>query len=94
MKKACWTLLPVIAAIGGLAVADEASDKAITRQVRQLIAQHADLGTQLHAKTKDGVVYLTGRVSTGLAKSNAEDLVKGVPGVTKVIDNAEIPKGG
>jgi len=94
MKRACWTLLPVMVAIGGLAVADEASDKAITRQVRQLIVQHADLGTQLHVKTKDGVVYLTGRVPTGLAKSNAEDLVKGVPGVTKVIDNAEIPKGG
>jgi osmotically-inducible protein OsmY len=62
-------------------------DKAITDQVKAAIVNHPDLGTEISVSTKDGVVYLKGTTSTPLAKSHAEELARGVPGVQKVVDD-------
>jgi osmotically-inducible protein OsmY len=73
-------------AVGTLAVADSASDKEITRQVRAAIAQHSEFGVHIHARTKNGVVYFTGRASTPLVKENLDGLTQGVAGVKRVVN--------
>lgn len=74
------------------AYADMSQDKGITEQVKMEISKHADLGTGISVSTRDGIVYLKGRTSTPLAKSHAEDLARGVPGVTKVVDDIATEK--
>jgi osmotically-inducible protein OsmY len=65
--------------------ADMSHDKAITDQVKSAIVQHPDVGTGV--STKDGVEYLKGKTTTPLAKTHAEELAKGVPGVAQVVDD-------
>jgi osmotically-inducible protein OsmY len=67
--------------------ADMSQDKAITDQVKSAIVQHPDVGTGVSVSTKDGVEYLKGKTTTPLAKTHAEELAKGVPGVAQVVDD-------
>ena len=64
------------------------TDHEITHQVELLISQRADLGSLFTVQTHDGVVFLGGVATTDLAKSDAERLAQGVPGVRMVLDNA------
>jgi osmotically-inducible protein OsmY len=62
------------------------TDKEITRQVAQLIAEHPDLGTLLTVRTKHGVVYLGGTAFTVFSQSNAQSVAQQVPGVRSIVD--------
>ncbi len=64
-----------------------AGDAEITQQVQQIFTQHTEFQNQLHVKTIDHVVYLTGEAATGFQKDSAESLARGVPGVQKVVNN-------
>jgi osmotically-inducible protein OsmY len=86
MTRPTWIILPALIAFSSVAVADQASDKEITKQVRTVFKQHPDVCTGVGARTKDGIVYLTGSTSTGFEKRNVEELTKGVPGVKQVVD--------
>jgi osmotically-inducible protein OsmY len=65
-----------------------ASDVAITNQVEALFSQHPALGApnQVRVRTCNGVVYLTGLVSTDLQRSTAESLAHTVPNVRQVVN--------
>jgi osmotically-inducible protein OsmY len=85
--------LGIVAAFGSItAHADDAQDQAITAQVEAALQSHPDVGTQIAVQTQGGVVYLSGKTSTSLSKSNAEDLAKSVSGVQKVVDNIGLEK--
>jgi osmotically-inducible protein OsmY len=44
----------------------------------------------IRVQTFDNVVYLNGIVDGGLAKRNAEAIVRQVPGVVKVVDDIDV----
>jgi osmotically-inducible protein OsmY len=92
MKTAGWMVMFGLVSMSYVAAAENATDKSITQQVQTLIVQHPDLGTTLYVRTINGVVYLTGTVSTSYGKSNAESLAQSVVGVRSVIDNLGISK--
>jgi osmotically-inducible protein OsmY len=92
MRKLKWIVVPALMTISALAISDEASDKEITRQVEAAFAQHRDLGPVLYVRTKHGIVYLSGRTSTGFARSNAVDVAKSVPGVKQVVNEVGLSK--
>jgi osmotically-inducible protein OsmY len=92
MRKWKWLIVPALMTMSSLALSDDASDKEITRQVQQVFAQHRDLGPVLYVRTKNGIVYVSGRVSTGLTRTNAVDLAKSVPGVKQVVDEIGLSK--
>src|SRR5580698_2878093 len=64
-------------------------DAELNASVTALLAQHRALAApnQVYARTLDRVVYLTGQVATGLQRDTAESLVRGAPGVLRVVDN-------
>jgi osmotically-inducible protein OsmY len=86
MSRLTWIILPALVAFSSVAMADQASDLEITKQVRVVFKQHPDVCTGVGARTKDGVVYLSGSTSTSFEKRNVEELTKGVPGVKQVVD--------
>jgi osmotically-inducible protein OsmY len=86
MRRLTWMILPALIALSSIAMADEASDREITKQVRTVFKQHPDVCTGVGARTKDGIVYLTGSTSTPLERQNVEELTKGVPGVKQVVN--------
>jgi osmotically-inducible protein OsmY len=86
MSRLTWIILPALIAFSSVAMADQASDKEITKQVRTVFKQHPDVCIGVGARTKDGIVYLTGSTSTSLEKRNVEELTKGVPGVKQIVD--------
>jgi osmotically-inducible protein OsmY len=45
-------------------------------------------------QTRDGVVYLTGQVSTDLQRSTAESVTEKVPGVVQVVNSIALTFGG
>jgi osmotically-inducible protein OsmY len=67
-------------------------DEVVTRHVQELFAAHTDLGPLLYVQTIHGTVYITGTVSSGLVKENAESLAKTVSGVKGIVDTAGISK--
>jgi osmotically-inducible protein OsmY len=69
-------------------------DAKITQDVEARFKQHPEFGHQLYVKTADHVVYLTGQVATDFQRDSAESLARGVPGVTKVINNIALSFGG
>jgi osmotically-inducible protein OsmY len=96
--KALWVVPAVLMSAGALADSSmsmsKQTDKQINDQVMAVFQQHPDLGNSVTSHTKNGVVYITGKVATGLQKTNAEQLAGGVAGVKKVVDNAGTEKGG
>lgn len=58
---------------------------------RQLAADPAFAG--VHAQAQDGKVTLTGSVATKNDRYHAEDMVKSVPGVTKVKNHLQVTTG-
>src|SRR5262249_7405593 len=47
-------------------------------------------GTKVHVETKDGVVYLRGKVDNDTAKAAAEDVSKGIEGVKSVKNELQV----
>jgi osmotically-inducible protein OsmY len=66
-----------------------AGDERITSAVREQLAQYPELlpPNQVYVETRNGVVYLTGQVATGLQRANAESAARQTAGVRKVIDD-------
>ena len=66
-----------------------ASDAKITEDVRGVFNQHPEFGPPgaLRVQTINGVVYLSGQVNTDLVRRSAEELVKQVPNVKRVVNS-------
>jgi osmotically-inducible protein OsmY len=67
-------------------------DSQITAAVQQQLDQHRELAppNQVYVKTLDGVVYLSGTVSTDLQRSTAESAARQAAGVTRVVNNISL----
>ena len=93
-------LILAIALAGGLSTAGIAqemtsSDDTITQSVKATISQHADLKADaVVVQTRQGVVYLTGKVDTPAEKKDLEALAMQTSGVKKVVNNTTVEKGG
>jgi osmotically-inducible protein OsmY len=64
-------------------------DAKITTNVQTLLDRHPDLGApgSITVQTRAGVVYLYGKVSTGLERESAESLAEETAGVARVVDS-------
>jgi len=64
----------------------------ITAQVKSAIAQRRDLQApnQIYVETRNHVVYLSGRVYTGLSSDDASEIARKVPGVTGVVSTISV----
>jgi osmotically-inducible protein OsmY len=74
---------------------DEIGDNAqVTRDVRALLAQHAELGPPnlIYVQTLDHVVYLTGFVSEGMMRTTAGEVALAAHGVTRVVNTIAVTK--
>jgi osmotically-inducible protein OsmY len=67
-------------------------DAKITADAQARLDLMADLGPpgSIRVQTFDNVVYLNGIVDGGLAKRNAETVVRQVPGVQQVVDDIDV----
>jgi osmotically-inducible protein OsmY len=67
-------------------------DGQITADAEARLDQMTDLGPpgSIRVQTLANVVYLNGVVDGGLAKRNAEAVVRQVPGVQQVVDDIEV----
>lgn len=72
--------------------AQPTTDRQITHQVKQLIRQHPELGSQLTIQTRKGVVYIGGAPWERFALSNLESTVRQTEGVADVIVTAVYPE--
>ena len=65
------------------------ADAKITTSVQALLDRHPELGppNSIEVRTRAGVVYLYGQVSSGLELETAESLAKETPGVARVVDS-------
>jgi osmotically-inducible protein OsmY len=64
-------------------------DSEITAAVQAQLVQHRELGppNQVRVNTLDGVVYLTGQVTTDLQRNTAESAARRAAGVTRIVNN-------
>jgi osmotically-inducible protein OsmY len=100
MRNACIAsfALSVVTVIGGCASVGKcdgkscASDAKITADVQAKLDQMADFGPpgSIHVQTEEGVVYLDGLVTGGLAKRLAESVATRAPGVVRVVDSISV----
>lgn len=71
-------------------IKENISDDAITTKIKaKLLANPNTNSLKIHVKTKDGVVYLSGKVENLTAKDIAKDLAKDTKGVIRV-DTSEL----
>ena len=75
------------AVAGSSATAQRADDAGITAEIKSAISQRRDLQApnQIYVETRDHVVYLTGRVYSGLSGDDAMEIARRAPGVTQVV---------
>ncbi len=84
----------------GLATASFAQEMAsqddtITENVRSMIAQHPALkADQVTVETRQGVVYLHGKVDTPAEKKDLESVAMQTTGVKKVVNDTVVNKSG
>jgi osmotically-inducible protein OsmY len=71
-----------------------AGDRKITANIRAALDQHPELGppNSINVETVNHVVYLTGHVSEGVMRSNAESVARGVEGVGHIEDTIYVVK--
>lgn len=75
----------------GAAVGQTADDVAITAAVSAGLAKDPDLSAiKIDVDTKGGIVSLTGPAPTAAAKARAEEIAKGVQGVSSVNNSLEV----
>ena len=67
-------------------------DQQITAAIKALYAEHPELSPPniLYVQTLDGVVYLSGQVSTGLQRTIAEELAHQPEGVRRVVSSISL----
>ena len=87
--------------VAGCAAIDEARkcgyngcppDPYITAEVKARFDLHTELKppSLVYVQTLNGVVYLSGIISTGLQRATAVEIAGQVPGVTRVVDNIQL----
>ena len=70
------------------AAANVVDNAALTTKVKAaLLADDMVKGTQINVESNNGVVTLIGTVDSAAHKSRAEEVAKGVSGVTRVVNN-------
>ena len=75
----------------GAAVSATVDDAAITASVSAGLAKDPDLSAiKINVDTKGGAVSLKGPAPTAAAKARAEEIAKGVQGVTSVSNELEV----
>jgi osmotically-inducible protein OsmY len=75
----------------GTASDQPVSDSAITTKVKaELLKDSGTKSTHIHVITKDGVVSLSGTVSSDAEKQKAEEDAKGVSGVRSVANGLKV----
>jgi osmotically-inducible protein OsmY len=92
-----FTLL-LVSALSGCAVFQKcrpdacADDAKITSDLRTSLQSHPVLQApnRVRVQTVNHVVYLTGRVSEGLQRDEAESVAREAPGVTQVVNSIAI----
>jgi hypothetical protein len=70
------------------------ADNAITTDVKSRFAQDAEFihPAELHIQTVNGVVYLNGKVNTGLQRRRAEDIARDDGRVVKVVNDIYVTR--
>lgn len=77
----------------GAAVADKIDDATITASVSAGLAKDSELSAvKIDVDTKGGTVMLNGPAPTAAAKARAEEIAKGVKGVSSVQNKLEVKK--
>jgi osmotically-inducible protein OsmY len=73
-----------------------AGDAQITAQVRAALTRHPVLAApnQVYVQTLDGVVYLSGQVTTDLQRDTAEAAAREAAGARRVVDSIALTYGG
>jgi hyperosmotically inducible protein len=83
------TVSPPAVATSG--VTEALTDTGITTAVKtKLLADPASSGLAIHVDTANGIVTLTGTVSTAAEKARAEDLAKNTSGVNSVVNSLTV----
>jgi osmotically-inducible protein OsmY len=98
-RVSAWTRIVVLAgALSGCAAYEKCGfdgcpgDAKLTANVQAAFAQHRDLGppNSINVRTLNHVVYLSGEVSDGNMRENAESVAHAVKGVTGVENNIAV----
>jgi osmotically-inducible protein OsmY len=91
-------ILTAALALGGCATSCPAGgcpdDQKLTQAVEAALAQHPELQNNISVQCRGSTVYLNGQVATELQRSTAKSAAQSVPGVTKVVDNMNLPYQG
>src|SRR5262249_7990515 len=96
IKTSVLALLVLLATSGCSALAGRpletwAQDRGLTARVKaRLAATDAVTLTRIHVDTYEGIVYLTGGVTSLDTKRNAEEIARSVPGVEQVVNNIHL----
>jgi osmotically-inducible protein OsmY len=82
----------ILAGCADFRASDDMPDAKITADAQTRLDQRADFGPpgSIRVETLANVVYLNGIVDGGLAKRDAEALVRQVPGVQRVVDDIDV----
>ena len=67
-----------------------AGDADITAHVKAALEEHPGFGWDVSVQTLDHVVYLYGLVNTDMVRMEIADVVKSVPGVTRVVNSIAV----
>jgi osmotically-inducible protein OsmY len=72
------------------------NDAKITADLKAKLKEHSELGgpNSVYVQTRDGVVYLTGQVTTDLQRETAENVARQVPGVVQVVNSIALSYSG
>ena len=100
-KRAVVTLMLLLGALAGCATAPCTSesckaDAKITGDVEARLKEYRELSAPnvVHVQTRDGVVFLTGQVATGLQRDTAESVASKAPGVVRVVNSIALSYSG
>lgn len=86
MKKI--TLLYALVLFLGLSISScSTDDLKITRNVETTLVEH---DIQAVSSVKNGIVTLTGEVESEQAKTEAEELIKAIKGVKRIVNNLDV----
>lgn len=83
----------VMAASGAAAPTGKKADRALRRKVYAAIGKYKEISAgDISVTAKDGAVTLNGTVMEAAQIGKAEDIAKGVPGVTSVTNKLTVKK--
>jgi hypothetical protein len=84
-------LLVVVLLVTGCATLDPLQDTRIEAEVKaRLVDEKGANLTRVGVLSSNGTVYLSGTVESGEARTSAETLAQGVPGVTRVVNTLDV----